>query len=130
MENAERRETPDALRAIERNLAEVRDLIRAACLRAGRPRDSVALLPVVKAVDAATAALLHRLGVRDLAEGTLQGATAKAEALAGLEGLRWHLVGHLQTNKARKAAGLFASIHSLAHGQAADDMNAIACPRP
>jgi len=102
-----------SLRVLEGNLEEVRGRILASCERAGRPPGSVSLLPVVKSVGPEVVGLLHRLGIRDVAEGTVQGALEKAERLSGLEGLRWHLVGHLQRNKARKAVRLFASIHSL-----------------
>jgi pyridoxal phosphate enzyme (YggS family) len=54
-------------------------------------------------------------GLRHFGENRVQEAEAKAEALADLraDGMVWHLVGHLQTNKARKAAALFDRIHSV-----------------
>src|SRR5262245_38131916 len=98
---------------LARNLAQVREGMAAACARARPPSGSVELLAVVKYVEAGTARLLLEQGVADLGEGTVQGAVAKREALASVPGARWHLVGHLQRNKARKAAAIFTSIHSL-----------------
>ena len=57
--------------------------------------------------------VLHDLGVRDFGESTVQGCRAKAEALSGLGGIRWHLIGHLQRNKAARALSLCHAIHSL-----------------
>ena len=102
-----------ALAALEKDLTEVRRLIAEACSRSGRPQGSVALLPVVKYMEPEAVRLLHALGVRDAAENTLQGYTAKAEALADLPGIRWHMIGHLQRNKARKAVESFETIHAL-----------------
>jgi pyridoxal phosphate enzyme (YggS family) len=68
---------------------------------------------VVKSVGPEVVKLLHALGIRDVAEGTVQQARIKQAALAGLPGLRWHLVGHLQRNKARRVVESFASLHSL-----------------
>jgi pyridoxal phosphate enzyme (YggS family) len=104
---------PEIGRRLEENLALVRSEIEAACARGGRPAGSVKLLGVVKYTGAAVSKLLAERGLLDLAEGTVQGAIEKERALRGLQGLRWHLVGHLQRNKVRKALQLFESIHSL-----------------
>jgi pyridoxal phosphate enzyme (YggS family) len=96
-------------------VAAVRERIARAAARAGRKPDEVTLVAVSKthppsAIEAAFAA-----GVRDFGENKVQEAAAKIEALAGLraQGLRWHLVGHLQSNKVRRAAALFDRIHSI-----------------
>ncbi len=105
--------TKEAFRRLSVNLSEVNAGIAAACARAGRPPGSAALLPVVKSVGPEVVKCLHDGGIRDVAEGTVQGALEKRESLAGLPDLRWHLVGHLQRNKARRAVGIFRSLHSL-----------------
>jgi PLP dependent protein len=96
-------------------VAAVREQIRRAAARAGRSPDEITLVAVSKthppdAVRAAFAA-----GVRDFGENKVQEALPKIEALADLaaQGLRWHLVGHLQTNKARRAVTAFDRIHSV-----------------
>jgi pyridoxal phosphate enzyme (YggS family) len=69
---------------------------------------------VTKSVDAETAAALVELGVRDLAENRVDALERKAKRLREL-GLapRWHLIGHLQRNKARRAAGVASVVHSV-----------------
>ena len=120
------------LERLKENLAAVEAGVADACARSGRPAGAATLLAVVKYVSAGTVALLAEAGVRDVGESTLQGALAKREELLGPgappspppegdrlpalpahRGLRWHLIGHLQRNKARKALRIFSSIHSL-----------------
>jgi PLP dependent protein len=81
-----------------------------ACARAGRDPASVALLPISKAVPADRLRLALAAGLRDFGENRVQEAEAKS---AAVEGARWHLVGHLQSNKTGRAVELFATIHSL-----------------
>ena len=100
--------------SIAENLAQVRERIAAACRRAGRSPDEVTLVGVSKGFPAEAVAEACDAGLRDLGENRVQEAAAKIEALAAT-GRRphWHLIGHLQTNKAKTAAGLFAIIHSV-----------------
>jgi hypothetical protein len=80
--------------------------------RAGRAPDAVRLVAVVKRVPADLVAEIVTLGVTDLGESRVQEAETSIAAL-GRQAARWHLVGHLQRNKAGKAAGLFDRIHSV-----------------
>ena len=87
------------------NLDAVKARIAAACARVGRDPSEVRLLPVSKTVDEARIRLAHAAGCRFLGENKPQEAQRKWEALAAeLPDLRWSLIGHLQTNKARLAA--------------------------
>lgn len=95
---------------LAQNLAEVEQRIGAACAVAGRPRDTVTLVAVTKTWPASDAALLRDLGVLDLAENRDQEAREKA---AAVQGVRWHFVGSLQTNKARSVAGYAEVVHSV-----------------
>jgi pyridoxal phosphate enzyme (YggS family) len=74
----------------------------------------VTLIAVSKGVPAAVVAEAFEAGQRDFGENRVQEAAAKIEALSA-RGItpRWHLIGHLQTNKAKIAANLFAIIHSV-----------------
>lgn len=92
-------------------LAEVQQRLAAACARAGRDPAEVTLVAVSKTHPAAAVAALAALGVRDFGESRLQEAKAKIPACPAR--LRWHLIGHLQTNKARDAVALFDLIHSV-----------------
>ena len=94
----------------------VRSRIAAACARAGRSPDAVTLVAVTKTfplpvVEAAVAA-----GLRDFGENRVQELAAKAEALPGEHaggGVRWHLIGHLQRNKAKEALRHADAFHAL-----------------
>ena len=96
-------------------VAAVRERIARAAARAGRAAGDVTLVAVSKTQPPPAVREAFAAGVRDVGENRVQEAEAKAAALAdlGAQGLRWHLVGHLQSNKVKKAASLFAWIHSV-----------------
>lgn len=97
------------------NLARVRERIAAACRRSGRDPAHVRLLPVSKTVSTERLREAHAAGCHELGENRVQEAQTKSEELADL-GIRWSLIGHLQTNKARDAARFaseFQGLHSL-----------------
>ena len=103
----------DALRStLEANLARVRRTVEAAAARAGRDPRSVLLLAATKTVSAEVVALLPSLGIREVGENRVQEAETKVHALSDL-GLRWHMIGRLQTNKVRRALDLFHRVHSV-----------------
>ena len=97
---------------IPRRLAEVRDRIAAAAGRAGRKPQDVRLIAVSKThpIDAVRAAA--DAGQLDFGENKVQEALQKI-AQAADNSWRWHLIGHLQSNKARKAAGAVDAIHAI-----------------
>lgn len=104
MTDTELRETLTERRdAVERRVAD-------ACRRAGRDRDDVRIVAVTKYVGPEVAAILHELGVTDLAESRPQQLWRKAAALPS--SVRWHLVGHLQRNKVEQSLPLIQLIHS------------------
>jgi pyridoxal phosphate enzyme (YggS family) len=96
-------------------VAAVRDRIARAAARAGRTAGEVTLVAVSKTHPPEAVREAFAAGVRDVGENRVQEAEGKVAALADLppQGLRWHLVGHLQSNKAKKAAVLFDWVHSL-----------------
>ena len=105
------------------NLQAIRARIDAACRAAGRDPGEVRLLPVSKTVAEARLRQAYALGVRELGENKVQEAMAKSEAMADLEDLRWVLIGHLQTNKAKyvaRFASEFQALDSLRVAQALD----------
>lgn len=97
---------------IAANLAVVRSRIEAAARRAGRDPASVTLVAVSKTFGPDAVQAAWEAGQRDFGENKVQEAERKIAATGSLDGIRWHLIGHLQSNKARKA-GAFAAIHSL-----------------
>lgn len=96
-----------------RNLAAVRARIEAACRRAGRDTATVRLLPVSKTKPEASLRLAHAAGCRMLGENKVQEAHRKWEAMQDLTDLRWSVIGHLQTNKAKLVARVASEFQAL-----------------
>lgn len=107
------------LERLRENLERVRGRMADACQRAGRSADDVSLVAVSKTVTADVARALVMLGVTDLGENRVQEAAHKQEFLAGLD-VNWHLIGHLQTNKAKQAARMFDLVHSVDSARVAE----------
>ncbi|MGD8394880.1 MAG: YggS family pyridoxal phosphate-dependent enzyme [Candidatus Eiseniibacteriota bacterium] len=97
-------------------IARVRERIEAAARRAGRDPSRIRLVAVTKGFDAATAGAAVIAGLRDLGENRVQEAQQKiprVEVPGDAPRPSWHLIGHLQTNKAGVAAGLFDWVQSV-----------------
>ena len=97
---------------IAANLQSVRSRIDAAARRAGRDPSDVRLIAVSKTFSADHVRAARRAGQLDFGENKVQEALQKIDETADTE-IRWHLIGHLQSNKAKKAAAPFACIHSM-----------------
>lgn len=93
-------------------LAEVRERIAAAQSRAGRGGEPVTIVAVTKTHPVAAAQAAIAAGIADLAENRVMDLEAKVGEL-GDASARWHLIGHLQRNKVRRALPLFHLIHSV-----------------
>ncbi|HEY5980566.1 MAG TPA: YggS family pyridoxal phosphate-dependent enzyme [Microlunatus sp.] len=98
---------------IAANLAAVRRRIDEACAAADRDASQVRLLPVSKTKPPALIQEAYDAGVRLFGENKVQEAVAKAEAFADVADLRWAVIGHLQTNKAKQVAAVAAEFHAL-----------------
>ena len=98
---------------IARNLASVRARIAAAAERAGRAASDVTLVAVSKTFGDAHVRAACAAGQRDFGENKVQEGLQKIASTSDTPGVRWHLIGHLQSNKARKAVGPFACIQSI-----------------
>ncbi len=107
---------------IARNLETVNRRIAAACQRAARPVHDVTLVAVTKTLGADTVRLVCELGLRDIGENRVQEAHEKIVALHDLP-LRWHMIGHLQGNKAALAADLFQMVQSVDSAELAERLN-------
>jgi pyridoxal phosphate enzyme (YggS family) len=94
------------------NLARIRARIAAAAQRAGRESGEVTLIGVSKTHPAEAIRAAYAAGLRDFGENRVQEREGKRTALADLDA-KWHLIGHLQSNKAARAAGLFHSVDSV-----------------
>lgn len=103
-------QTPDC-QALAQNLLRVQDRIDGVCARIGRDPSSVTLVAVSKTFSADHVRALYDLGHRDFGENRVQEASTKIPDLPG--DIRWHYIGKVQTNKARKIADLFDEVHSV-----------------
>ena len=101
-----------ALPLFRGRLEEVRDRIAEAARRSGRGPRAVVLVGVVKRVSADVVREAVAAGLEDLGENRVQEAEEKIAAI-GRGKVRWHMIGHLQRNKAGRAAALFDRIHSV-----------------
>jgi PLP dependent protein len=118
---------------LSENLARLEEAIAAACKRAGRARDEVELMAVSKTYPAATVAEAAELGLRLFGESRVQEFASKAAELEGWraegsnaaadEPILVHLIGHLQTNKAARAAELFDAVDSVDSLRLAERLN-------
>jgi PLP dependent protein len=97
----------------EKGWQATRQRIACAARAANRNPDAVRLLAVSKTFSAAAVRTVHGLGQRAFGENYVQEALEKREALAGLPGVTWHLIGPLQANKARVAAEAFDWIETI-----------------
>ena len=99
--------------SIAENVAQVRERIARAAARVGRTADSVSLIAVSKIVEPERIKEAYASGLRIFGENRVQEFEGKFSALSGLKDAQWHLIGHLQSNKARKAAELFHAVDSV-----------------
>lgn len=98
--------------AIRENIMKVQERMAAACHRAGRRLEDVKLIAVSKTFPAERVREAYEAGLHDFGENRVQEAAPKIAALEGLE-ITWHLIGHLQSNKAKRARELFHWVHSV-----------------
>ncbi len=112
--------------SITENLTRIRERIAAAARRAGRNPDSVALMAVTKTFGVESIREAHAAGLRFFGENRVQEFASKAEAVRALDGTRWHLIGHLQSNKAARAVELFDAVDTVDSLRIARKLNSAA----
>jgi PLP dependent protein len=106
---------------VAHNVERIRERIRIAALRSGRQPEGVTLIAVSKAIEPERIEAAVAAGQTLFGESKVQEARAKIPLLS--QHARWHLVGHLQTNKAREAVALFELIHSVDSIKLAVELN-------
>ena len=112
---------------IER-IRQVRLQVEAAAARSGRSADAVTIIAVSKTVPAERVALAYQMGLKVFGENRVQEAREKIAALP-YPLIRWHLIGHLQTNKVARAVELFHLIHSVDSARLAEALERSAAAR-
>jgi hypothetical protein len=116
---------------IAENLAHVQERIAAAARHAARNPDEITLIAVSKTFPAESIRQAHAAGLRIFGESRVQELMGKATALRDLQNIdlqnmEWHMIGHLQTNKAAKAVELFHAVDSLDSLRLANKLNSAA----
>jgi pyridoxal phosphate enzyme (YggS family) len=112
--------------SISENVERVRGRVEAAARRAGRRPEEIALMAVSKTHSAERIREAYEAGLRLFGENRVQEFAAKADSLRDLNDAEWHLIGHLQSNKAAKAVELFAAVDSVDSWKLAQKLNAVA----
>jgi pyridoxal phosphate enzyme (YggS family) len=112
--------------SISENVALVREHIEAAARRAGRNPDEIALMAVTKTQPPERIREAYGAGQRLFGENRVQEFAGKAGALADLHDAEWHMIGHLQSNKAAKTAELFRAVDSVDSLKLAEKLDAAA----
>jgi len=112
--------------SIPENIADLQSKIAQSAKRAGRSPSEVALMAVTKTHPPERIREAYRAGLRLFGENRVQEFSAKAGTLADLVSAEWHMIGHLQTNKAAKAAELFSAVDSIDSVKLAERLDAAA----
>ena len=99
--------------SIAESIAILRDRLNAAAQRAGRDPRKITLMAVTKTVSAARIREAYDSGIRAFGENRVQEFAGKIAELRDLSDAEWHMIGHLQTNKAAQAAELFSHVDSV-----------------
>lgn len=110
------------------HLSAVEERIAAACAGAGRRREDVTLLAVTKVFPAEAILAAYELGLREFGENYVQEFEGKAGLVRGLAGARFHLIGHLQSNKSRKAGEIFDVVQTVDSGKLARRLDEMGKP--
>lgn len=106
------------------NIQGLKERILGAARRAGRAPEEVTLMAVTKTQAASKIQEAYDAGLRLFGENRVQEFAVKASELASLPGAQWHMIGHLQTNKAGKAAELFSAVDSIDSLKLAEKLDA------
>ena len=112
--------------SIAENIARIRERMTTASRRAGRTPDEITVMAVSKTFPLELIREAYGAGIRVFGENRVQEFAGKAGAVRDLAGAQWHLIGHLQSNKAAKAVELFGAIDSLDSARLAERLNSFA----
>jgi PLP dependent protein len=109
--------------SIAENIAQIHERIARAAARVHRSPDSITLMAVSKTVEPERIKEAYAAGLRVFGENRVQEFEGKSAALSELKDAEWHLIGHLQSNKAKKAAELFHAVDSVDSMRLAEKLN-------
>jgi PLP dependent protein len=112
--------------SISQNVPRVQEQIAAAARRAGRSEKDISLVAVSKTFPVRAIQEAYNAGIRSFGENKVQEFSGKVVELGNLHDAEWHMIGHLQTNKAAKAAELFTWVDSVDSLKLAEKLNSAA----
>ncbi len=115
--------------SIRENIAQIQQRMADAARRSGRNPDEIRLMAVTKTFGPEKIREAYEAGLRLFGENRVQEFAGKAGQLHGLDGAEWHMIGHLQSNKASRAAELFSAVDSVDSVRLAERLNAAAVER-
>ena len=107
--------------SVYQNIKNILDDIGETCLKSGREAGSVTLIAVSKTKTPELMLEAYEAGQRHFGENYVQEALSKIEALPG--DIKWHMIGHLQSNNAKNVAGRFSLLHTVDRTSLADALN-------
>ena len=109
--------------SVAQNIASIQERISSAARRSGRRFEDITLMAVSKTFPAASIREAYDAGIRTFGENRVQEFSGKADAVRDLREAEWHLIGHLQSNKAAPATAAFDAIDSLDSLKLAEKLN-------
>ena len=112
--------------SVAQNIALIQQRIASAARRSGRKPEDITLMAVSKTFPAQSIREAYLAGIRVFGENRVQEFSRKADALQDLQDAEWHMIGHLQTNKAAQAAEAFGAVDSVDSVKLAGKLNAAA----
>jgi PLP dependent protein len=110
------------VRDLAERITAVKERIHRAAEKSGRSPEAVRLVAVSKRCSAEAVKEAHQLGLRAFGENYAQELVAKAAEVGSLPGIEWHMIGHLQTNKARLLAPVITTLHTVDSTYLASEM--------
>ena len=111
---------------LRQRLEAVEERIHAACQRSGRSREEITLIAVTKVFPAEVVRQAHEVGLREFGENYVQEFAAKLPTIGQLTDVRYHLIGHLQSNKVKAASELFDVVQTVDSAKLAQRLGATA----
>jgi PLP dependent protein len=108
---------------VAQNIGLIQERIAAAAQRAGRRHEDITLMAVSKTFPPELIREAHQAGLRQFGENRVQEFAEKTRSLEDLQNAEWHMIGHLQTNKAAKAAELFTAMDAVDSLRLAQKLN-------
>ena len=113
IEHDHEQEALEAEEHIQANLAEIRQIVSQAALKSGRTAEDITILAITKHQELEVMVAAYNCGLKNFGESYLQEALEKMEDFAEVDDIRWDMVGHVQSRKAKDVAAHFHTLHSL-----------------